>query len=430
MQYDLIFKNAVIIDANGEISEQTNIYIKNGRIEKVASAFEGTAAEIADCSGFFVTPGFVNLHVHAAMNLLKGIAEDVNIEQWFNREVFPYESRLGQSDIYWGTLLAIAEMIDNGVTAFADHYFFGDQISQAVVDGGIRADIAPTVFGVARDFEEQLAAVSAMIERNNGTSGRVSFRMGPHAPYTCPPEQLKAIIHRARELQVGIHIHVSETSEQVAESIRMYGRTPFALLYESGGFELPVIIGHGLWLQSEDVQYLNNRTHLAVCPKTYMKLGMGSGTLWERFDSLPLCIGTDGAASSNSLSPLEQARLFALAGKWMRNEPEQFTLKQIWRLLMRGHEALNFHTGKISPGYAADLLVWDLAQTNTAPVYNPLASIIYSADCRNILHSIIAGKFVKKNGKIQMDTGLIINQVRKIQNGLLQSGKGRANIKY
>lgn len=430
MDYDLIVKDVTIIHKNGTISGKTNIYIKNGRIEKVGPTEEGCATETVAGDGLFATPGFVNLHAHSPMNIFKGIAEDVTIEDWFNREIFPYESRLTGEDAYWGASLAIAEMIDNGVTAFADHYFFADQISAAVLDAGIRGDIAATIFGIAADFQTQLAAAAAVIERRNGQSVRLNLRMGPHAPYTCPPDRLRVIIRSAQQLDVGIHIHVSETKQQVDESIRSFSKTPLALLSECGGMELPTIIGHGLWLRDEELSFLNARTYLAVCPKTYLKLGMGFGILWEKYKDLPLAIGTDGAASSNTLSPMEQARLFGLAGKFICNQPEEYTLTGIWRMLMRGHDALNFQTGEIAAGYKADLLLWDLNQTNTAPVYNPLAAIIYSADSRNIIHSLVEGKFVKRCGQVQMDTAYILKQVSRIQERLLQYGKGAAKQQY
>lgn len=430
MEYDLILKNASTIDENGNVKKNVNIYIKDGKIAKISDTFSSLSKNVLDCSRHFVTPGFVNLHTHSAMNIFKGIAEDVNINDWFNREIFPYESKLKPKDVYWGTMLAIAEMTNVGVTAFADHYFCAGSICDAVLDGGIRADIAPTVFGMAPDFDRQLYDTCQLIKSRNGKNERLKLRMGPHAPYTCPPDKLKIIVDRAKKLGVGIHIHVSETKAQVDESMEKYKKTPFEALNDAGGFDVPVIIGHGLWIQEEDLKYINENTYFAVSPKTYMKLAMGCGNIWKFKDKLNLCTGTDGAASSNLLSPLEQARSFSLIGKLESGDAESFTVKDIWKMLMRGHDALNFNTGRMAEGFNADLLVWNLNRANTAPVYNPLASIIYSADASNIEYSMVAGKFVKKNGNVLLDEENILKNVNRIKDEILERGKGKTDINY
>lgn len=427
--WDMILKDANIIDGEGNIYIGKSIYIKDGKIEKILDQYDCGLGEIIECENYFVTPGFVNLHSHVPMNILKGLAEDVNINDWFNKEIFPYESKLTPMDVYYGALLGISEMIDNGVTSFADHYFFADKICDAVIESGIRGDIAPTIFGLSDNFEEALEDAVSLIEKRRNESTRLNLRMGPHAPYTCPNEKLKKIVQRAKELNVGIHIHLSETSGQVEESLKSYGKTPFEILKETGGFDIPVIIAHGLWISNEDLKYINNKTYFAACPKTYMKLGMGHGNLWNNCDKLQLCIGTDGAASSNTLNPLEQLRLFALIGKAEGNS-ESFRLKNMWAMLMRGHKALNFNTGDIKEGYDADLLIWDLNMPNTYPIYNPLASIIYSSESKNILHSIVEGRFVKKDGKVAFKNTPLWNEIERTSREVLKNGKGTNRISY
>jgi len=324
-------------------------------------------------------------------------------------------------------LAAIEEMIDNGVTAFADHYMYADRICDAVIKTGIKADIAPTIFGTAKDFSETLDNCSELISKRNGRHARLQVRMGPHSPYTCPEDTLKAIIDRGKELGVGIHIHVSETCEQVKQSIEKYSKTPFQILNEAGGFDIPCIVAHGLWIWDEDRKYLNDKTYLAVSPKTYMKLSMGTGYLWDRSRELPLCTGTDGAASSNTLNPLEQAKMFALTGKLIKASTE-FDLRFMWKMLMRGHEALPFNSGKVKEGYAADLVVWDFNTCNTAPVYNPLASLLYSVDSRNVLHTFIDGKPLKKDGKVQMKKNNSV--LMSLSRDIMSRGKGVTNLSF
>lgn len=425
-----ILKNGNIIDENGNLLENIDIYISNGKIEKLNKIENINGCDVIDCTGYYITPSFVNLHAHSPMNILKGIAEDVTIDDWFNKKIFPYESKLKPEEIYWGTRLATIEMINNGVTAFADHYFSQESVYKAIEDSGMRGDIAPTIFGLADDYNEQLKDAENFIIKYKDKNDRINLRLGPHAPYTCPGEILKEIIDSAKKLNVGIHIHVSETKEQVEDSIKVTGKTPVEVLYDSGAFDLNVIIAHGLWTMENDLKYLNNNTTFAFCPKTYMKLSMGNGNIYELKDKINYTFGTDGAASSNTLSPLEQGRLFALNGKFILNDAEKFNILEIWKALMNGHNALNFNTGKIKEGYDADLLIWDLNKANTFPVYNPLTSIIYSSGSENIKYTMVQGEFLKYDGKLKTDVKMIIEKVNNIKKEIIERGTGKSKIKY
>ncbi len=426
----ILLKNCKIIDENGKISGNTNIYISDGKIEKISNDVIQSGYEVTDCTGYYITPGFVNLHTHSPMNIMKGIAEDIDIDGWFNEKIFPYESKLKADDVYWGTVIAAAEMIDNGVTAFADHYFAQESVYRAVEDMGIRCDLAPTIFGLSDDYEKQLKDAEDFIIKYRNKNSRINLRLGPHAPYTCPAGKLTEIINSAKKLGVGIHIHVSETKEQVEDSIRLTGKTPVEVLYESRGFDVDAIIAHGLWTTREDLKFVNENAVFAFSPKTYMKLSMGSGNIYELKDSLNYSFGTDGAASSNTLSPLEQARIFALNGKLLTGDAAGFKIPEIWKSLMNGHNALKFNTGKIKEGYDADLLIWDLDRLNTFPVYDPLTSIIYSSDSGNIRYTMVQGEFLKYDGKLKADIAKIFKKVKEVQEDILLRGKGRSKVQY
>ncbi|MDF2948337.1 MAG: hypothetical protein K0R07_350 [Sedimentibacter sp.] len=426
----ILLKNGNIIHEDGKLEKNQNIYIDGSKIKRISNEIESDYYETVDCTDMYITPGFVNLHAHSPMNIMKGIAEDISIESWFNEKIFPYESKLEAEDVYWGTVIAAQEMINNGVTAFADHYFSQESVYKAVEDTGIRGDIAPTIFGLAPDYEQQLKGAVDFIEKYEGKNSRIKLRMGPHAPYTCPGEKLKEIVNLAKKLGVGIHIHVSETHEQVEESLKLTGKTPIQILCESGGFDIDTIIAHGLWVTKEDMKFINEKAFFAFCPKTYMKLSMGNGNIYELKNEINYSFGTDGAASSNTLSPLEQARLFALNGKFIGGDATDFDTIELWKSLMNGHKALKFNTGKIAEGYEADLLIWDLNMVNTYPVYNPLTSIIYSSDSNNIKYSMVQGEFLKYDGKLKADMLSIINKVGEIQNKILERGKGKSKVNY
>ena len=429
----ILLKNGKIIDEEGIVHENSNIFISDGKIEKIEKSFKNTEYEnyeTIDCSDCYITPSFVNLHTHSPMNIMKGIAEDISIDRWFNEKIFPYESKLEDEDVYWGAVLASLEMINNGVTIFADHYFAQESVYKAAIDTGIRADIAPTIFGLSDEYKEQLKGAEDFILKYSGKSSRISLRLGPHAPYTCPGEKLIEIIKSAKKLGVGIHLHLSETKEQVEDSLKLTGKTPVQVLYESGGFDVDVIIAHGLWITMDDLKFINENAFFAFCPKTYMKLSMGNGNIYELKNKINFSFGTDGAASSNTLNPLEQARLFALNGKNVTNDAADFKTLEIWKSLMNGHNAFKFNTGKIREGYEADLLVWNLNKVGTFPVYDPLTSIIYSSNSDNVLHTIVQGEFLKFEGKLRADVNKTLKNVQEIKEKILIRGKGKSKVNY
>lgn len=434
MEKIILLKNAGLLDEEANCILNQNVYVQEGKILKILPAAEDTesihADETIDCSKYYVSPGLANLHTHTAMNIFKGIAEDVTADAWFNEMIWPYESKMTDEDIYVGTLMGIAEMINNGVTVFADHYFGEEQVLKAVKETGIRGDLAPTLFGMTPDFHERLAQVKAFIQEHRNDSDRISFHMGPHANYTCPSPTLKEIIDVAKELNLPIHLHVSEEDVQVEKAREETGLTPFGILYEAGGFDCKVLIGHGLWIEEEDLKYLRDDTWFAFCPKTYMKLASGKGGFFDYYKQLNYGFGTDGAASSNTLNPVEQARLFGLMGKYQERNSAAYTATEIWQHLMASHQAFPFESGRLKEGAPADLVIWDLYQPDTFPFYSPISAILYSSNSQNVKYTMVAGEFLKYNGKLKIDTKTLTQEAVRLQKALLERGKGKAQVAY
>ena len=426
--------NASIITETGECLFHKDIFIEGGRIFRICDSGtfqpESVPSETIDCSSYFVSPGLVNLHAHTAMNIFKGIAEDVPPEIWFNEMIWPYESRMTEEDIYTGTLLGIAEMISNGVTAVADHYFGEEQVLKAAKDTGIRMDIAPTVFGMAPDFQDRLAQVSEFLREHQDDSSRISLRFGPHSDYTCPGDTLAEIVAEAKKMHPPIHLHLSETQLQVEQSLQRTGKTPFRCLYDAGGFDIPVLVAHGLWITEEDLACINENTWFAFCPKTYMRLASGRGGFFEFSDRLQYSFGSDGAASSGTVNPLEQARLFAMLDKFERNDAVIHPFIEIWQRLMAGHAVFGAGSGKMEENAAADLVIWDLRTPDTMAYYHPVSAILYGASGANVRYTMVEGEFLKYDGVLKMDFPEIAQEAMRLQKNLLARGKGPAKVYY
>ena len=433
MKKAVLLKDASLLDENGQCTLHQDVYIKNGCIEKIAETGKEKfpeAEEVISCSGFYVTPGIPNLHTHTAMNIFKGIAEDVTADAWFNEMIWPYESKMTDEDVYTGTLLGIAEMLNNGVTVFADHYFGEEHVLRAVKETGIRGDLAPTLFGATEEFPERLSEVSEFIRNHREDSDKISFHMGPHAVYTCPDPTLGQIVDEAKKLNVPLHMHISEEGPQVEKTREKTGLTPFGVMARAGGFELPVLVGHGLWIEEEDLKLINDDTWFAFCPKTYMKLASGRGRFFDLYQKIHYGFGTDGAASSNTLNPVEQARLFGLLGKFQADDASAFSGEEIWKHLMAGHRAFPFGTGYLKEGAPADLVIWDLYQMDTFPFYNPVSSILYSSNSQNVKYTMVGGEFLKYDGVLRMDTKALMEMGIRLQKTLLERGRGKAEIFY
>lgn len=426
--------NATLITEAGECLFHRDVYIEGGRIAAICEAGaarpEMKPTDTIDCSAYYVSPGLVNLHAHTAMNIFKGIAEDVSAEVWFNDMIWPYESKMTEDDIYVGTLLGIAEMLNNGVTAVADHYFGEAQVLRAAKDAGIRMDIAPTIFGMQPDYRDRIAQVGEFIRDHRQDSPRVKLRFGPHSDYTCPEDTLAEIVDAAKRQGLPIHLHLAETELQVKQSLERTGKTPFRCLYDAGGFDVSVLVAHGLWVTQDDLALVNENTWFAFCPKTYMRLAAGRGGFFDLADRLQYSFGTDGAASSGNVNVLEQARLFAMLEKFERGNATLRPAMEVWQRLMAGHAVFGAGTGRMAEGATADLVIWDLQTPDTLAHYHPVSSILYSATGANARYTMVEGEFLKYDGRLKLDFAEVAREAMKLQRDLLARGKGQAKVYY
>lgn len=360
--------------------------------------------EIIDCDGLLATPGFINTHTHIPMVLFRGLVEDVSVQAWFNDYIFPLESNLTPEDIYWGALLGIAEMIENGITSVADHYFFMDQVAEAIQDGGMRANLVWALF--SHNGEKMLDQSCQFIQRWQGASNRrITTWLGPHAPYTTGPDYLRLCAVRAKDLGVGIHIHVSETAEQVSLSLKDFGITPIKMLEETGVLDVPTILAHCLFPSDEDIKILSDKpSGIAHAPKTYQKLGMGTTPLYKYLNAgIPVGLATDGAASSNTLDIMEQMREMVLTQKSFAADPTIMPVSEALEIAFPGSAKVMQNIdklGDITPGKLADITLLRQDGLNVFPRYNPAANLIYSSRASDVDTVICDGKVLMLHRKL------------------------------
>lgn len=393
-------------DGKPQIAVQHDIEICGRKITAIGKdlPYKEDEYQVIDGQGLLAIPGLINTHAHVPMVLFRGMVEDVSVHSWFNDYVFPLESNLTPEDVYWGAMLGIAEMIENGVTSVADHYFYMDEVARAVEKSGMRANLVWAVFG--HQGEKQLEKTCDFVERWQGKAdGRITTWLGPHAPYTTGHDFLKVSAKRASDLDVGIHIHVSETSEQVALSMQEHGVTPVKMLAEAGVLDVPTILGHCLFPTDDDVKILSGvNTGVAHAPKTYMKLGMGEIKLERlREAGVPIGLATDGAGSSNALDILEQLRLMALLQKHAHRDPLSMPVAEALQIAFEGSARvfqMGNKLGALAPGRLADIALLRQDGMHVFPRFDPAANLVYSSKSSDVETVICNGKVLMHNRKL------------------------------
>lgn len=401
------------------VLEHQDILISGQMIEAVQPAAQpgsqSAGVESIDGRGMLAMPGLMNTHAHVPMVLFRGLAEDVSVAAWFNDYIWPLESSLTPEDVYWGALLGMAEMIEAGVTSVADHYFFMDEVAQAISDSGMRGTLAWAVFG--HEGPQKLERTCQFVEKWQGKAdGRIVTWLGPHAPYTCPPDFLRLSAQRAKDLGVGIHIHVSETAEQVQLSLNEHGITPVRMLAETGVLDVPTILGHCLYPREDDFAILQGApTGICHAPKTYLKLGMGTGPV-RRYRELGIPVGmaTDGAVSSNTLDILEQIRLLPLTQKSAALDSTVMPLAEVLEIAFHGSAQVLRQPalGDLLPGKLADITLIRQDEMGCFPRHDPAATLVYSSSSRDVDTVICNGRVLLRGRKLlTIDKDLVKREV-------------------
>ena len=403
----MIIRNATVLDFQ-DLSQArgVDLRIRDGRIVETGRGLARPSdheGEIIDASGMYVIPGLVNLHAHTAMTLLRGAAEDVNEQQWFNDYVWMYERNLTPEDVFVGTLLGAAEMLLAGVTCVADHYFHMDRAFQAYRQAGMRADLCWAVFGTGELWEEQVEQTFGFLREYRDRDSRITLSLGPHSPYICPHPFLRRVADRASELDLKMHIHVSETGEQVQQSLGEHGKTPVEILSDTGVLRPGTILAHAYYATEGDLELIRDSgAGIAHCAKTYLKFGDVQDFLLPALDAgVPVGLGTDGPCSNNTLSIFEAARDAAFIAKSVRDNAEAAPIAEVLPLVHRGGEILGLPGyGRIQEGSLADLVLIDPATANMVPEHNVFANLLYSLTERNIHTVVVDGRVVVRQGSL------------------------------
>jgi 5-methylthioadenosine/S-adenosylhomocysteine deaminase len=395
------------VEPDGATLVDHSVVVDGGRIAAVLATSEADAAfdpaERRRLPEHVLVPGLVNLHTHAAMSLMRGLADDRPLMTWLKEHVWPAEARhVSPEFVYDGTLLACAEMLRGGVTCANDMYFFPDSAAHAFVDAGMRASVGliaiefPSAY--ASDAEDYLRRGLELRDRL-GAEPLLSFCMAPHAPYTVGDATFRRIATLAEELDLPVHVHLHETADEVAASVAQHGRRPLERLEALGLLTERLIAVHAVHLTPAEIAALARAgSSVAHCPSSNLKLASGFARVAELLaHGVTVGLGTDGAASNNRLDMFQEMRSAALLAKAVAGDAEAMPAHEALRCAtLGGARALGLERriGSIAPGKDADLTAVSLAAPETQPCFDPLSHLVYACGREHVTDVWVRGEAV------------------------------------
>lgn len=412
---DLLVTGGLVVtmDPNRTIINPGAVAVHDGEIVAVAPAAELDAIYRAgrriDAAGHAVLPGLINCHTHAPMTLFRGLADDLPLEVWLHQHIWPAEAWAVKPEmVYWGTLLAAAEMIRGGTTLFTDMYFFEDDIGRAAKQAGIRAVLGEALLDSqspnSKTPEEGLAYTERLLEKWQGDR-LIHVSVQPHAPYTTSADLVTRCKALADRFGTILLTHVAETATEVREFQAGNGRTPPAYLDELGVLDRNTALAHGVHLSDADIDILAERgTGIAHCPQSNFKLASGAARLPHMLAAgVRVGLGTDGAASNNDLNMWGEINSAAIVHKLINSDPTAADAPTVLSLATRGGAdilGLGDKLGSLEAGKRADLVLIDLEQPHLVPLYDIYSHLVYAVDRGDVTTVIIDGRVVMEDRQL------------------------------
>lgn len=409
---DLIVRGGTIVTMDGtrRVIENGGVAIKGGRIVAVDNTAaidrQFAAPEIVNATGKVVIPGLINGHTHVPMVLFRGLADDLDLQEWLTKYIFPAEAKnVNEEFVRVGTRLGLAEMIRSGTTTYCDMYYFEDAIADETFKAGMRGVLGETVidFPVAdnKTNEQAMAYVEKFVSRWKGNALIVPA-IAPHAPYTVSEDHLKAVRAFSDRTGAPIVTHISETKREVDDSIKAKGASPVDYLNRIGFLNNRVIAAHMVWPSEAELELLK-RLGVGIVhnPQSNMKLASGVAPVPSMLkENMPVGLGTDGAASNNDLNMWEEMDTAAKLHKLISKDPKVVTAEEAFEMAtLRGARALHLEKeiGSIEKGKRADLAIVDLDDLNQTPFYNIYSELVYATKASDVRTVIVEGRVIMRD---------------------------------
>lgn len=422
----ILFRNANILtlDPDRPLLHNSTLIVRNGKIESVGQAPEGEFDRIIDASGHILMPGLVNAHTHSPMTLLRGLKDDCSLDQWLQDYIWPAEAALSREDYYYGSLLGIAEMLATGTTCMTDMYRASSEILRAACDTGIKANICESItsddtFDPASHagVQESRRTVDAYRSYDDG---RILCDTSIQSCWQTEPKLWRYISDFAYERNIGVHIHLAETQDELRHCHQRYGLSPVRLLEQAGVFRNRVIAVHGIYLSEDDQKILKEHDACIVHdPASNLKCCCGFANLKPYAEKgIPLALGTDGVCSNNSGDLFDTMKLTALVQKMLTNDPSFMSAEAVLKMATQGglySQGRSGQAGMLREGMDADIILVDGNFPSMQPALSPASSLVYAASGALVRMTMVRGNILYENGHFTtIDLDHVLEKVRQI----------------
>lgn len=404
----MLFKNISILDENFEVRQNMYVGVDAGIIEYIGTeAPEKDYGRTYEGRGRLLMSGFYNSHGHSPMSLMRGYGENMALQDWLNKKIFPFEDKLTSEAVYWATLLTMAESMRFGIVSTSDMYYFIDDMVRATSEAGMKANISRAIVNFGDGDVWKLPSMQEMKRTfeayHNTEDGRIKMDVSIHAEYTSNPLAVREVSLYGKKVGARMHIHISETESEHVACKRKYSLTPLQYFDSLGALDIPATAAHCVWIEGDDFDILKEKNvTVASNPVSNMKLASGVCNVPELLKrEINVAIGTDSVASNNSLNFFEEMKVFAMASKMMYLDPTAVTPTQTLRAATRGGALGQGREdcGLIKEGFKADLIVLDIDTPNMYPVHDMKNNLVYSASGTDVLLTMADGKVLYENGE-------------------------------
>ena len=404
-------------------NQKTDILIKNNRFEKITPDINQPADKVLDCQNLAILPAFYNCHSHAPMSIFRGISDDKNLFDWLNNDIWPREAKLTEDMIYTATKFSILEMIKTGTVFFSDMYFGMSAMIQAVADMGIRSALSCGALDLfdSQKRQNEIKQIRDFFEMPNPNPDLIQKTLSIHAVYSVSKELIRYNVDMAKEHQTYLHIHACETKKEVDDCIKEHGCSPIQYLDKQGALSDKTILAHSVWLDDKDIDILAEKgVWLCTNPSSNYKLNSGVFMLQKLLDKgCKITLGTDGAASNNSLNMMTEMKLCALSAKIQADNPTAGNAQDVFKIATQnGAKAFGLNAGEIAEGKLADCILVDLNNHFLTPNYNLISNMVYSADSSCIDTVICNGQILMQNHFIDGEEDLI-DQIQQVSQKMI-----------
>ncbi len=422
MRMGIVIRNvqAILPEGGKDVVKKTSIYIENDRIVGIGDAPTSFKEErVIDGKDKLAIPGLINCHTHSYMAFMRNVADDLAFMDWLFGTVDPIEQKMTDEDTYWGACLAIIEMMKSGTTCFNDMMMNIKQTTRAIKESGMRAVMCRGLVGTAEDDGGRIDQTYEEMAFCKDCD-RITFKFGPHAPYTCSEDYFRRVSDEAKKAGIGIHVHLSESVSEIEGVRKEHNCTPIEMADRNGLFDVPCVAAHCVQVDDHDMDILAKKgVSVVTNPASNMKLGNGFAPVPEMLEKgINVCIGTDGAASNNSLNLFHEMSLLALIHKGTHKTPQCVGAREVLRIAtINGARALGLEKeiGSLEVGKKADIAILDLKNPSLMPANNLIAGLSYSANGSEVDTVIIDGKITMEGRKIlTMDEELVYSKVNEI----------------